>query len=648
MKTIKVRYIRILNFKGIRDKRIEFSDRTEIRGANATGKTTVFDAFLWCLFDKDSTDRQQFSIKTRDASGAYIPKLPHEVEVCLEVDGNEVVLCRKYNEKWKNLGSPNEKFMGNEEERIFNGVPVSVAEWKVRLNGIIDEDIFKYVTNPFYFTSQKPNVQRCLLFRMSGGLTDADIAAQDVRFRALLHDMGGKAMEDYRRETKAKLDRVTKEKESLPARIDERRRDAVAPEDWDALEARHEALKTELANVDATIRDKARAISEASKIREDAARDVSLLKKQVSERRREITGKAEAAYNAKVLEKAGISRELESAVARQKYCEKKIQNCEDFIRDEEAKRGRLLEEYKSINEEKLIFNENDFACPACGRMLEADDIEGKKREMEERFNADKSWRIASNIERGKRSARQIEDYKAQIDEQNRLLENEEQSIFGLKERLAACNPVEPEYDGLVAEDSEYARLSKELQVAQKRLEELPEAVADDELQERKRGIVLQLEEARYRIAKREMIEANNRRIMELENMLRANSEEEVRLKGILDAITEFGKTRARMLSDKVNGLFSIVKFKLFDTLVNGEEVEVCEATVNGVPYSDVNAAGKVLAGLDIIIALQRHIGMAAPVFIDEAESITDYKGTLESIGQVITMRVTEDKELMIS
>lgn len=84
MKTIKINYLRFLNFKSFRDKRIEFSDNTEICGRNATGKTTVFDGFMWCLFGKDSTDRKQFNVKTLDADGNAIPKLPHEVEAGID------------------------------------------------------------------------------------------------------------------------------------------------------------------------------------------------------------------------------------------------------------------------------------------------------------------------------------------------------------------------------------------------------------------------------------------------------------------------------------------------------------------------------------------------------------------------------------
>ena len=43
MKQIKLLSMHIQNFKGCKDRTIEFGEKTRISGANATGKTTIFD-----------------------------------------------------------------------------------------------------------------------------------------------------------------------------------------------------------------------------------------------------------------------------------------------------------------------------------------------------------------------------------------------------------------------------------------------------------------------------------------------------------------------------------------------------------------------------------------------------------------------------
>lgn len=112
MKKITVKQITLLNFKGIRNLTVDFDEReTIISGRNGSGKSTIFDAFTWLLFGKDSYDRKDFNIKTLDAGNNTIPKLPHEVTGTLSVNGEDVKLKKSYKENWvKKRGSAEETF----------------------------------------------------------------------------------------------------------------------------------------------------------------------------------------------------------------------------------------------------------------------------------------------------------------------------------------------------------------------------------------------------------------------------------------------------------------------------------------------------------------------------------------------------------
>lgn len=97
---IKLKRLRLKNFKGIKERIIEFNEITNIFGENGTGKTTIFDAFTWVMFDKDSKDRKDFDIKTLDIGGQVIPYLDHQVTATIEVDGSEIIFDKLYKEKW--------------------------------------------------------------------------------------------------------------------------------------------------------------------------------------------------------------------------------------------------------------------------------------------------------------------------------------------------------------------------------------------------------------------------------------------------------------------------------------------------------------------------------------------------------------------
>lgn len=100
MKTIKLVSLKLRNFKGAHDLTVNFSHKTLIQGDNGTGKTTIFDAFCWLLYGKNSANESDFGIKTNDKEGNAIPKQEHEVEGLIDVNGTNVKLRRLYSEKW--------------------------------------------------------------------------------------------------------------------------------------------------------------------------------------------------------------------------------------------------------------------------------------------------------------------------------------------------------------------------------------------------------------------------------------------------------------------------------------------------------------------------------------------------------------------
>lgn len=88
-------------------------------------------------------------------------------------------------------------------------------------------------------------------------------------------------------------------------------------------------------------------------------------------------------------------------------------------------------------------------------------------------------------------------------------------------------------------------------------------------------------------------------------------------------LEQFERDRVALVEDAINARFSLVKFKLFEHQINGGIAETCITTVNGVPYDNLNTAGRVHAGLDIIRTLQEHHGVRMPVWIDSREGVLE-------------------------
>ncbi|MBQ9346343.1 MAG: recombinase RecF, partial [Oscillibacter sp.] len=112
----------------------------------------------------------------------------------------------------------------------------------------------------------------------------------------------------------------------------------------------------------------------------------------------------------------------------------------------------------------------------------------------------------------------------------------------------------------------------------------------------------------------------------------------------------FIKSKVRMLTDRINGKFRSVRFRLFVEQVNGGVKDDCEVLVpsadgSQVPYRDANNAARINAGLEIIEALSNHWHTYMPVFIDNAESVTRL---VQTETQTIRLVVSEpDKKLRL-
>ena len=647
MKKVILKRLSLVNFKGLRDYSVDFSESvTSVMGRNGTGKTTLFDAFTWLLFGKDSEDRKLFNLKTLDEQGKVIERLPHEVAAIISVDGQDITLCRRFIEKWtKKRGSATEEFTGNEEERLYNDVPCSLKDWNEKIAAICPEQVFKFITNPLYFTSQKSDVQRQMLFRMAGGVSDADVAGDNEDFKNLLGQLTGKTLEEYKREIAAKKRRVKAELDGIPERIDERKRSVPESEDWTALEVSLKAARKKMETIDSQMMDeskqmqefnarKRQAMDELSKVRKDSGGVRSMIERQILD-----------GYYKSQKQRADMESELrilDGDEKRQMFC---IECDQKSVDEYTSKVVALREEWKRINAETLTFNDGDFVCPTCKRPLDIDDIEAKQSEMTHNFNAQKASRLAELSKQGKsfnsqiaEAQKRIEMAQSNIDKIRTKAENIRKALEGLSESE------KPDTTPALMKNEAYQRLLNRERELDAIIAETYDSQERSKLAESRKEVQDVVENLSVRLSKREAIESNEKRIAELESQMKKMSVELAALEGIEFTMQEFCKARIEAIESRINALFTMVRFKMFEKQINGGEVETCEAMVGGVPFSDLNNAGKINAGLDIINAICKSESINAPIFVDNAEAVNRL---LDTQSQMIRLVVTEDAELVV-
>lgn len=649
MREIKLKSLHLVNFKGVRNLEVNFSDRvTVISGDNGTGKTTIFDAFTWLFFGKDSTGRSDsnFNIKTIDpATKKPILRLEHYVAGVISVDGKEMKFQRNYVEKWvKPRGTTEETLKNHETEFYLNDVKLATKkEYESEVDAILTEDLFRMVTNPFYFTSLKADVQKELLLDMAGGISDDEVAAIKPEYVELLSQLSGRSLSQFSKEVAAKKKACKDVLAVIPSQIDTARRLMPESEDWEALEIELQQKKQRVSEIDNQIADKSKINEQESQRKLGIQRTIGDKRMSLVSRQNEIKAAAGSERNKVMMKLQDLEYNHKTETRELELNRSSLANCESEIQRIEENLSVLRNEYRQINAETIQYPEGAFVCPTCKRQLEVDDIEAKQNELLANFNQNKAKRLKENKDKGfslvelkKRKEAERDGILAKIKESENRIVLIEREIEVQKANI----PETPDVDAMIKNDPTCISLNNEIADLNNQLNVESKPVDVSDLRFAKSSLDENIQELYKRLAKRDLIERSQKEIEELEEKRIQNNQALADLEKWEFTAISFQKDKDAKLMEKINGMFEVVNFSFVSEQLNGGEKLTCVCTVNGTPYPDVNTAGKVNAGLDIINAICRYKGVSAPIFIDNSESVNKI---IPTVSQVINLVVSKDK-----
>ena len=652
MKQIKLQKISLVNFKGIKSLDLDFSDGdTLVCGENGSGKTTVFDAFLWCMFGKDSTNRSDsnFNLKTLDADGMPILRLEHSVTCLLSVDGKEIKLQRGYKEVWtKPRGTTEETLTNHKTEFYVNDVKLGTKkEYESTIAEIIDEDVFRMITNPFAFTSLSADRQKEMLLDMAGAVTDEELAAMNPAFVSLMAEISGKPLATFLKEISAKKKACKDVLAVIPSQIQTAQNLMPEAEDWDALQAEINAKLEEMHQVDEQIADKAKLNDAEYQRKAQLQATISDAKMELNEAKNAVKFKATAGRQQALSEIKEMEYKIQGKNQDLSYKQRTMAD----LQTEYAKIGEALEnlraDYRTISARVISFSEDQFVCPTCKRQMEIEDIEAKQAELTANFNREKAQDLMDNQEKGKALKAKYEGVAAKINvcksELAQILEGLKADEAKLAE-LKAAIPEAVNVEALIAADKGCIDLQNEITELENQLKVEAKPVDVTDLRARKVSVNDALQALYKRAAKRDQIKRAEDEIKALEEKQMSNNQALADLENWEFQATAFQKAKDEELLKRINGLFQFVSFSFVSAQLNGGEKLTCVCTVNGTPYPDVNNAGKINAGLDIINAICNAKGVCAPIFVDNAESVNEIQPTL---SQKILLYVSNDSQLTV-
>ena len=570
--------------------------------------------------------------------------------------GRQITLAKTYHESYKKKrGSAIEEFDGHTVEYAVDGVPVKEKEFTATVIGFCggDTEKPKMLTMPDYFPEQLSwDTRRKILLEICGDISDEEIIAANDDLKELKDflRMNGTAeqyytTDEYKKVAASRRSEINKQLTEIPARIDEATQ--AIPDTEGLVEEEIER------NIEALTKKKNDLLAERAEVTSGSTATATLRAK-IADIKTEIA-EARAAHLKEQNDQNG-DIDADILVAKREAADerRKAEDAEIDIRRKTAEKDRLsalreklLAEYKDVSNE--TWDEAQTICPTCGQRLPEEKVES----MREEFNLRKSQRLEEINRRGKTEAsktaiKELDDQIAELQKQKELAESLQKAAEMRAERFAEKRIAPVAFEST----DRYAELTAQIAEIEEKIADegkcTSEAVAA--VESKIRAVDEAIRDERDKQMQLTMAENQRRRIGELEKQEKRLGGEFEELEKGLYLCDLFTKKKVSALTERINGKFKTVRFRLFVEQLNGGLKEDCEVMIpradgSMVPYTFANNAARINAGLEIINTLAEHWGIRMPVFIDNAESVTHLT---ESDTQTIRLVVSEaDKKLRL-
>lgn len=634
---ILLKSLDLVHFKCFNVLHLDFHEGVNnIYGENAAGKTSVYDALTWLLFNKDSAGGARPDIKPHHAPAGTMP----EVTAVLEVNGEPIKLRKVLREKWeKPRGSSIERYAGDTRDYYIDDVPLAENAYKRRIAELIDENRFKLLTDVWAVTSKMHwKDRRTLLAEICGLPEDKQLLATAPQFAELNEKVGRRTVDEFKAVLAKQRKDMNVNLNTLPVRVDECSRMVSELEslDFAAAHAESDRLQTERERLQGEIVKLSNNTLAAQARNERDALQVQL-------RELEAENAAHLASQRVPVEDEtpALTAALDRAKREADRLTRTIAQERDLVLNGETRLDDYRARWRAIDAE--VFT--DEHCPTCGQVFPAERLAESRAAFAEHQKQRKDA-LLEDSKMVKQGIAAAKDRLLTAETALKIAQNEVQkaqiALDGYTPPVEVVPENLPDYDRrkgailtLIADaDKRIDRLTGDTEQERRRLETALSAVTAEKL---RHDAVL---------AKEQTLADTRRRIADLQAEQRTAAAEMEQMDRLIAMCEEFTRYRVQAITESVNSRFRLTRWQLFTEQVNGGLADCCEPMdSNGTAFEGTNNAMKINIGMDIIDTLSEFYGVRVPLFVDNAESVTH----LQPIGsQVVRLVVSEaDKELRI-
>jgi len=627
-KQVIIKQMVLSNFKNIRSMSVEFGEQTTtVSGTNEQGKSTVYDAYLWCLFG--ITTRKNDCVQPTDANNEIVHKIDTEVTVVLVVDGVETTLRRRLTEKWKAEGTAGEKFISAPMERFYNDVPCSVKEFEGKLNDIFNIDSWLMLSNIKTFMQQKMEERRRILASITGEIDTEALVAEFPLVKDAFAK--GKTLEELQKQTLSTKKRAQKEIDTIPNQIAAQDKLRVTA-DFAALHAQKAELDAQIADIDKLLEADPTELEKDKRNREELATLESSLNQQRQEWSRNHFAVMQklrvAVMNAK---DDVVKAEKQQTKNRSDYdavCKK--------LKDLQTQFEQKKQEWFAKNNEEFSYTPVTV-CECCGQPLSAEAQQRMYDKAATQFNTDKANALQQLYNESGQLKSQIDVLKKQQEQYEKATQAEDAKLVASKKEAVKAAETEcaNEESCTIEQNDGIKDIQAKIDVLRAAMQK-PVTQSDAENTAKRNELKAQRDAVVRQLAGEQTNANIDKEKERLNGVAQQQSQTVADCNAVLEQIRKFNRKVLDATESKLNVFFHLARWKFAEqNKTNDEEQQVCTAVYKGIEYDRLNNAGQVNVGIDICEGIKKACGVELPLFVDNVESVENVLGTQ---SQIIKLR----------
>lgn len=638
MPEVVLKKIILKNYMGAENVEVDFFGKTEIRGRNRCGKSTLMSAYFDVMTGKFANGSAPNNICPVGADGTEKPVKEIERTILLSVDGEEHEIRKITKRKYRK-----DVFIGNETAYMLDGVSAKAAEVNDFMSGIAPTETIAMCSNASVFLStlRKSTADARKSIELLSGFDIEQFCKGKEEYQDAYELTNGKNVEDILKQLRKKCAAENKELDRLNVELDyeQRRLDRADDSDLQKLESEKAVIVNNIESM--------KEVKEALNISIDRYTYLVGLVDDLKKKMSAIEDGQRKAQKEKIdtLNKsiAAIDADIDNFSEKvAKYNE----SAEKVFGEISSLKSQCTELKDSHSIMDAVQYGNDYVCPKCGRGFNSEEIEVLKEKLYKE-KEDTLCELKDKVDILESAIKAKTDTYLDF---NKKSNEWAEKVFDKRE---ARKSLEIELEKFLSigfeKTEEYETLEKRLKEAEEESSKLFEST------DLWRQITERISNYKVDLSRKESeinaiirdSENTEKRIVALKESVREQAQKAADIERQMDMLQDFSIAKNAALENMVNSRFEFIKIKMSEETLSGDLKETLRINVNGVDYfNGLNHGDRILAEIFLLKGLQDMNGIKLPIWIDDTESLDESR--IPDIGrQMIMIRRTDEEKLNV-